>query len=108
MNIDLIFYLMLIVIFLLSVIGFYFINRTKRENQLLLKRNISLLREEKIITAVEPNRSKKRRKLLRRIKSTSELNEQQVLSEAQKNKLSAGEILLANKINSFSNSQVVK
>lgn len=108
MNIDLIFYLMLIVIFLLSVIGFYFINRTKRENQLLLKRNISLLREEKIITAVEPNRSKKRRKLLRQIKSTSELNEQQVLSEAQKNKLSAGEILLANKINSFNNSQVVK
>ncbi|MFN3872107.1 MAG: hypothetical protein ACK4R9_03815 [Ignavibacterium sp.] len=103
MNVDLIFYLVLAVIFLLSVTGFYFINRTKRENQLLLKRNISLLREEKIITAVEPNRTKKRRKLLRRIKSTSELNETQVLSEAQKNKLSAGEILLANKINSFSN-----
>ncbi len=103
MNIDLIFYLVLAVIFLLSVTGFYFINRTKRENQLLLKRNISLLREEKIITAVEPNRTKKRRKLLRRIKSGNELNDQQVLSEAQKNKLSAGEILLANKINSFSN-----
>ncbi|WP_290662508.1 hypothetical protein [Ignavibacterium sp.] len=103
MNIDLIFYLMLILVFLLSVIGFYFINRTRRENQLLLKRNISLLREEKIISAVEPSRTKKRRKLLRRIKSNNEMNEHEVLSEAQKNKLSAGEILLANKINSFSN-----
>ncbi|GMU94949.1 MAG: hypothetical protein HZC46_11180 [Ignavibacterium album] len=103
MNIDLIFYLMLILVFLLSVTGFYFINRTRRENQLLLKRNISLLREEKIISAVEPSRTKKRRKLLRRIKSNNEMNEHEVLSEAQKNKLSAGEILLANKINSFSN-----
>jgi siroheme synthase (precorrin-2 oxidase/ferrochelatase) len=94
---------MLILVFLLSVIGFYFINRTRRENQLLLKRNISLLREEKIISAVEPSRTKKRRKLLRRIKSNNEMNEHEVLSEAQKNKLSAGEILLANKINSFSN-----
>lgn len=94
---------MLILVFLLSVTGFYFINRTRRENQLLLKRNISLLREEKIISAVEPSRTKKRRKLLRRIKSNNEMNEHEVLSEAQKNKLSAGEILLANKINSFSN-----
>lgn len=102
MNIDLIFSLMLLVVFSLSILGFYYINRTKRQNQLLLKRNISLLREEKIIAAVEPNRVKKRRKLLRRIKTNNDLNEQQVLSEAQKSKLSAGEILLANKINSFS------
>lgn len=103
MNIDLIFYLILFVVFLLSITGFYFINRTNKQNQLLLKRNISLLREEKIITAVEPNRTKKRRKLLRRTKSNGELNEQQVLSEAQKSKLSAGEILLAKRINSFTN-----
>ncbi|BDQ02836.1 MAG: hypothetical protein HRF52_00225 [Ignavibacterium sp.] len=102
MNIDLIFSLMLLVVFSLSILGFYYINRTKRQNQLLLKRNISLLREEKIIAAVEPNRVKKRRKLLRRIKTNNDLNEQQVLSEAQKSKLSAGEILLANRINSFS------
>ncbi|AFH50220.1 Hypothetical protein IALB_2517 [Ignavibacterium album JCM 16511] len=102
MNIDLIFSLMLLVVFSLSILGFYYINRTRRQNQLLLKRNISLLREEKIIAAVEPNRTKKRRKLLRRIKSNNELNDKQILSEAQKSKLSAGEILLANRINSFS------
>jgi hypothetical protein len=69
----------------------------------VLKRNISLLREERIISAVEPNRKKKRRKLLRRIKSDNELNDLKILSEAQKNKLAAGEILLAQRINSYSN-----
>ncbi len=103
MSIDLIFFLMLFVVFLLSVTGFYFINRTKRENELRLKRNISLLREERIISAVEPNRAKKRRKLLRRIKSDDDLNDQMILTEAKKEKLSAGEILLAKRINSYSN-----
>lgn len=103
MSIELLFYLMLTIVILLSVTGFLFINRLKRQNQLQLKRNISLLREEKIITAVEPNRAKKRRKLLRRMKSDNELSETQILSQAQKSKLSAGEILLANRINLFSN-----
>lgn len=102
MNIDLIFFSMILTVFLLSVIGFYVINRTKRQNQLLLKRNISLLREEKIISAVEPSRTKKRRKLLRRVKSDSDLSENTVLSEAKKNNISAGEILLAKRINSYS------
>lgn len=87
----------------ISVYGFYFILKTKKENQLIFKRNISLLREEKIISAVEPNRKKKRRKLLRQFKSENEINEAKILSEAQKSKLSAGEILLAQRINSFSN-----
>lgn len=99
---DLIFYLLMAVVFFLSISGFYFINRTKRHNQLLLKRNISLLREEKIISAVEPSRMKKRRKLLRRVKSDNELSESEVLSEAKKKNISAGEILLAKRINSYS------
>jgi len=103
MNIEYILYTTLVFIVSISVYGIYFIRKTKRENQLLLKRNISLLREEKIISAVEPNRAKKRRKLLRRIKSNNELSELKVLSEAQKSKLSAGEILLAQRINSYSN-----
>jgi len=103
MNIEYILYTTLVFIVSISVYGIYFIRKTKRENQLLLKRNISLLREEKIISAVEPNRAKKRRKLLRRIKSNNELSELKVLSEAQKSKLSAGEILLAKRINSYSN-----
>jgi hypothetical protein len=103
MNIEYILYTTLVFIVSISVYGIYFIRKTKRENQLLLKRNISLLREEKIISAVEPNRVKKRRKLLRRIKSNNELSELKVLSEAQKSKLSAGEILLAQRINSYSN-----
>uniref|UniRef100_A0A832DMP4 Uncharacterized protein n=1 Tax=Ignavibacterium album TaxID=591197 RepID=A0A832DMP4_9BACT len=103
MNIEYILYTTLVFIVSISVYGIYFIQKTKRESQLLLKRNISLLREEKIISAVEPNRTKKRRKLLRRIKSNNELNELKVLSEAQKSKLSAGEILLAQRINSYSN-----
>lgn len=103
MNIEYILYATLVFIVSFSVYGIYFIQKTKRENQLLLKRNISLLREEKIISAVEPNRTKKRRKLLRRIKSNNDLNELKVLSEAQKSKLSAGEILLAQRINSYSN-----
>uniref|UniRef100_A0A7V2ZI67 Uncharacterized protein n=1 Tax=Ignavibacterium album TaxID=591197 RepID=A0A7V2ZI67_9BACT len=103
MNIDIIFYSMILIVFLLSIVGFYFISRTKRHNQLLLKRNISLLREEKIISAVEPSRTKKRRKLLRRIKSDNDLSENKVLSEAKKNNISAGEILLAKRINSYSN-----
>lgn len=102
MNIDIIFYSMILIVFLLSIVGFYVINRTKRHNQLLLKRNISLLREEKIISAVEPSRTKKRRKLLRRVKSDSDLSENEVLSEAKKNNISAGEILLAKRINSYS------
>lgn len=103
MNIEYILYTTLTFIVSISVYGIYFIQKTKRESQLLLKRNISLLREEKIISAVEANRKKKRRKLLRRIKSNNELNELKVLSEAQKSKLSAGEILLAQRINSYSN-----
>lgn len=103
MNIEYILYTTLVFIVSISVYGIYFIQKTKRESQLLLKRNISLLREEKIISAVEPNRTKKRRKLLRRIKSNDELNELKVLSEAQKSKLSAGEILLAQRINSYRN-----
>ncbi|MCL6493664.1 MAG: hypothetical protein K6T54_02670 [Ignavibacterium sp.] len=103
MNIEYILYTTLVFIVSISVYGIYFIQKTKRESQLLLKRNISLLREEKIISAVEPNRTKKRRKLLRRIKSNNELNELKVLSEAQKSKLSAGEVLLAQRINSYSN-----
>jgi hypothetical protein len=93
----------MIFIVTISVYGIYFIHKTKRENQLVLKRNISLLREERIISAVEPNRKKKRRTLLRRIKSDNELNDLKILSEAQKNKLAAGEILLAQRINSYSN-----
>ena len=103
MNTEYILYLTLVFLASISVYGIYFTQKTKRENQLLLKRNISLLREEKIISAVEPNRKKKRRKLLRRIKSNNDLNELKVLSEAQKSKLSAGEILLAQRINSYSN-----
>lgn len=103
MSIEYILYLTLVFLASISVYGIYFIQKTKRDNQLLLKRNISLLREEKIISTVEPNRKKKRRKLLRRIKSNNEFNELKVLSEAQKSKLSAGEILLAQRINSYSN-----
>lgn len=103
MNIEYLLYTTFVFIISISVYGFYFIHKTKKENQLLLKRNISLLREEKIISAVEPNRKKKRRKLLRQFKSENEINEAKVLSEAQKSKLSAGEILLAQRINSFSN-----
>lgn len=103
MNIEYLLYTTFVFIISISVYGFYFIHKTKKENQLLLKRNISLLREEKIISAVEPNRKKKRRKLLRQFKSENEINETKVLSEAQKSKLSAGEILLAQRINSFSN-----
>lgn len=103
MNIEYLLYTAIVFVLSISVYGFYFIRKTKKENQLLLKRNISLLREEKIISAVEPNRKKKRRKLLRQFKSENEINEAKVLSEAQKSKLSAGEILLAQRINSFSN-----
>lgn len=103
MNIEYLLYTTIVFVLSISVYGFYFVHKTKKENQLLLKRNISLLREEKIISAVEPNRKKKRRKLLRQFKSENEINEAKVLSEAQKSKLSAGEILLAKRINSFSN-----
>ncbi|MEJ5261726.1 MAG: hypothetical protein WHT45_03525 [Ignavibacterium sp.] len=103
MNIEYLLYTTIVFVLSISVYGFYIIRKTKKENQLLLKRNISLLREEKIISAVEPNRKKKRRKLLRQFKSENEINEAKVLSEAQKSKLSAGEILLAQRINSFSN-----
>lgn len=103
MNIEYLLYTTIVFVLSISVYGFYYIHKTKKENQLLLKRNISLLREEKIISAVEPNRKKKRRKLLRQFKSENEINEAKVLSEAQKSKLSAGEILLAQRINSFSN-----
>lgn len=103
MNIEYILYLSLVFLASIYTYGIYFIQKTKRDNQQPLKRNISLLREEKIISVVEPNRKKKRRKLLRRIKSNNELNELKVLSDAQKSKLSAGEILLAQKINSYSN-----
>lgn len=103
MNIEYLLYTTFVFVLSISAYGFYFIHKTKKENQLILKRNISLLREEKIISAVEPNRKKKRRKLLRQFKSENEINEAKVLSEAQKSKLSAGEILLAKRINSFSN-----
>ncbi|WP_337865675.1 hypothetical protein [Ignavibacterium sp.] len=103
MNLEYILYTTIVFIISIAVYGFYFIHKSKKENQLLLKRNISLLREEKIICAVEPNRKKKRRKLLRQFKSENKINETKVLSEAQKSKLSAGEILLAQRINSFSN-----
>lgn len=103
MNIDMIFYLTMMIVFVLSLLGFYYLQKTNRNNQLLLKRNISLLREERIIKAVEPGTMKKRRKLLRRIKSEDAENEMKVLSEAKKKNLSAGEILLAQKINSLTN-----
>lgn len=103
MNIEYLLYTTIVFVLSISGYGFYFIHKTKKENQLIIKRNISLLREEKIISAVEPNRKKKRRKLLRQFKSENEINEAKVLSEAQKSKLSAGEILLAQRINSFSN-----
>lgn len=70
----------------------------KKTNENSFKKNISLLRDEKIIVAA-PHKSKKRRKLLRQTKNYSNMSDNDVLEKSKRIQMPAGEILLANKIN---------
>lgn len=96
------FYIVKILIISLSSVAFivYLFKKYRPQNKtnINLKHNISLLRTEKLIVNSDNKLEKKRQKLLNKIKSSDKENQKKLIQKARKLGLSAGEILLAVKI----------
>lgn len=72
--------------------------RSKRKYKNELKHNISLLREEKLLTHADKKLQKKRQKLIKKTLLPDDAQQKQLLSKSKKTGIPAGELLLAAKI----------
>ena len=90
----------LAILILLTAISFVFLRRKHSKDKIdaRLKRNIGLLREEKLLMHTDKKLEKKRQQLLKKAKNIDEENHQQLQNKSKKLKMPAGEILLAAKI----------
>ncbi len=90
----------LAILILLAVISFVIFrrNRTKGKIDLKFKRNVGLLREEKLLIHTDKKLQKKRQQLLKKTKCFDDANQKQLMNKSKKLKMPAGEILLAAKI----------
>lgn len=85
-----------IVLFTLSFL-FYKRSNSKKKQSAQFRHNIGLLREEKLLMYTDKKIEKKRQKLLK-IKISDEDNHKKLLYKSKKLGVSAGEIILAAKI----------
>lgn len=88
------------ILILLVVISFVIFrrNRSKDKYDLQFKRNVGLLREEKLLIHTDKKLQKKRQQLLNKTKRVDDTNQKQLMNKSKKLKMPAGEILLAAKI----------
>ncbi|HMN22876.1 MAG: hypothetical protein IT276_13995 [Ignavibacteriaceae bacterium] len=88
------------ILILLGVISFVIFrrNRSKGKIDLQFKRNVGLLREEKLLIYTDKRLQKKRQQLLKKAKRIDDTNQKQLMNKSKKLKMPAGEILLAAKI----------
>ncbi len=88
------------ILVLLLTISFLIFRRKLSKNEIdsQLKRNIKLLREEKLLIHSDKKLQKKRQQLLKKAKRIDDENQKQLQSKSKKLKMPAGEVLLAAKI----------
>lgn len=84
----------------LLTIGTFLIRRinSKRNSGKLLKHNISLIRNEKLLMHADKKLEKKRHSLMKKSRSLSNKNQHELINESRKLGISTGEMILASKI----------
>lgn len=97
---GLLIYKAVIVLLVLIYASYLLISKSKNKKKSiqLLKKNVSLLRQEKLITNSDLKLQKKRRRILKQLKNIDVINSPKWLKKSKKMGLTTGEMILAAKI----------
>lgn len=71
---------------------------SRKHNELILKKNIALLRDERLVNVSNPGFRKKRNNLVKKTKVDEDISDEWIAKKSRQMKMPAGELLLAVKI----------